>query len=340
MLNRINALYDFIASFLILLLCFTFLSACDLFNDESGFEQEPGPILFISDESGTEQLYSLAPDGTDVRQLTSDPGFPITDAVWSPDGSRIVLVSSVGGDRTYGPALYIVNADGTGRRKLFRGGNSPNSASGQHPVWSPDGRQLVFQRLLVPEALGIYAVFMVNVDGTGLKSFGDVKEDFPRVVTDWSQDGATLLGHTIDPTARDSAGRATVYDYVTTWNVAGDSLFAFGGEIGEGYTWPVWSSSNQAIALRILRDRTFELYRASATGTDLVQLTNDEFDFIIPVAWSPDDKHILAKGTIRNQNRRFRDHIVMVDASRNEVLDLSPFSEEFHNRPTSWLAIE
>jgi len=68
-----------------------------------------GPLLFVSDSSGTMQLYSMKLDGTDVKQLTDDPDFPITDAKWSPDGNKIALTSPMGRN---GATIFIVNADG------------------------------------------------------------------------------------------------------------------------------------------------------------------------------------------------------------------------------------
>lgn len=63
------------------------LGACDLFRggDNGVSANRLGPILFVSDESGSSQLYSMQPSGFDVRQHTFDPEFEIADAVWSPD---------------------------------------------------------------------------------------------------------------------------------------------------------------------------------------------------------------------------------------------------------------
>jgi TolB protein len=54
---------------------------------------------------------------------------------WSPDRFRLVFES-----RRHGRApLYIINADGTGERRLTR-----NGADDTHPAWSPDGSTIVF----------------------------------------------------------------------------------------------------------------------------------------------------------------------------------------------------
>lgn len=66
-----------------------------------GFPTKAGPILFISDKSGTSQLYSMNEDGSNVQQLTSESTFPILDAKWSPDGSKIAVVSLTGDETAY-----------------------------------------------------------------------------------------------------------------------------------------------------------------------------------------------------------------------------------------------
>ena len=54
--------------------------------------------------------------------------------VWSPDGSQIAFTRYVdrGGENT-NFSIYVVNADGTGLRRLTRG---PYDSS---PAWQPSG---------------------------------------------------------------------------------------------------------------------------------------------------------------------------------------------------------
>ena len=64
---------------------------------------------------------------------------------WAPDGKRIAFVSSKAGL----PALWIMNANGTGRRAVEL--PEPPSNAGDDwpytvlfPAWSPDGRTIAF----------------------------------------------------------------------------------------------------------------------------------------------------------------------------------------------------
>ena len=51
-------------------------------------------IAYLSSESGTSQLWSMLPDGSDRRQLTHDD-IDIEDYKFSPDGKKVILVKSL-----------------------------------------------------------------------------------------------------------------------------------------------------------------------------------------------------------------------------------------------------
>jgi TolB protein len=106
----------------------------------------PGPdpirIAFTSDRDGDRDIWSMAPDGSDLRQFTDHPGED-RSPVWSPDGDEILFVS----DRDGQPELYVKNADSTGgaARKLI-GGEIPspqNRPDWYRPATSPDAIELV-----------------------------------------------------------------------------------------------------------------------------------------------------------------------------------------------------
>lgn len=75
--------------------------------------------------------------------------------------SKLAFISSTrfccGDIRNY---LYVVNADGTGQRRLGR-----EHAGLATPAWSPDGRAIAFQTRQRPQ--GHTSVNVINADGTG-----------------------------------------------------------------------------------------------------------------------------------------------------------------------------
>jgi TolB protein len=83
-------------------------------------------ILFTSFRTGDFEIYTVRPDGSDVRQLTQDHGND-AHAIWSPDGKSILFTTSRtgwkdemwlgGGGQAYGE-IAVMRQDGTHVRQL------------------------------------------------------------------------------------------------------------------------------------------------------------------------------------------------------------------------------
>src|SRR6185503_14030408 len=58
---------------------------------------------------------------------------------WSPDGKRIAFYSTRSGSFE----IWLINADGTGLRRLTEMGND----KAFNPVWTPDGKKLSFANI-------------------------------------------------------------------------------------------------------------------------------------------------------------------------------------------------
>jgi dipeptidyl aminopeptidase/acylaminoacyl peptidase len=82
------------------------------------------------------QLYVMRDDGTEVRQIT-EGGNPFY-ARFSPDGRQVAYADGTSEERR---GIWIVNADGTDRRKIVATGKAASS-----PCWSPDGQRLAVGR--------------------------------------------------------------------------------------------------------------------------------------------------------------------------------------------------
>jgi Tol biopolymer transport system component len=128
-------------------------------------------------------VYVLRTNGSGTRKIApccTSPGS------WSPKGNQILFSSRPSFD--VHSTLWVVHSDGSGLRRLpiptsFCGGptSDPDARGCADPVWSPDGRKIVF-RLTTPGFGEGGDLYTINSDGTGLTQVthdGDV--EFP----DW-----------------------------------------------------------------------------------------------------------------------------------------------------------
>lgn len=98
----------------------------------------PYPLL-------SEEIETVGPTGADSVRLVGGEGEGVTQPhggrpAWSPDGSLLAFTGSFG---EYSPVIYVVSADGGRPRLVSKAGPLSD------PIFSPDGRSLVFSALRV-----------------------------------------------------------------------------------------------------------------------------------------------------------------------------------------------
>jgi dipeptidyl aminopeptidase/acylaminoacyl peptidase len=112
----------------------------------------PGYIIYRAPKAGRDGLWKLANDGTPTEVWNGVEGRIAAGAAIAPDGERIAL-SVQRGERAQ---LYVMNADGTGTRRVAEGLDLRGA-----PAWSPDGRWLA----VAADRDGEPRVFKIPVDG-------------------------------------------------------------------------------------------------------------------------------------------------------------------------------
>jgi Tol biopolymer transport system component len=127
-------------------------------------------IAFQSDRENGYGIYTMNPDGSNVRRITNDTVQNGT-AAWSPDGKKIVYVSRRNGQSS----LYTMNIDGTNQRYLAN-----TDKKGSWPAWSPDGRHIAFTTNI--------AVHIIDADGTNERKLLEGNLRRPT----WSPDGKQI----------------------------------------------------------------------------------------------------------------------------------------------------
>jgi TolB protein len=176
-------------------------------DDTPDWASDGSTLLFLRcPRNGACGVYTTRPDGTHVTRVS--PPCPAgarapkceddTSPSFSRDGQFIAYGSYTGGD---GNAIVVVNRRGLGRRTVVARRSGVEVID---PQFSPDGKRIVF----VQHNFGIapkegFAVFVVDVDGTGLRRLTPWTlgaGDGP----DWSPDGKWILFRSDTPRVRQS----------------------------------------------------------------------------------------------------------------------------------------
>ena len=102
-------------------------------------------------------LYVVSSSGRGLHKLVDrGGGFP----AWSPDGRQLAFLRAVlNADGSNGPAIYVVDRDGSNERRLT------TSYTAQDPSWSPDSSMIAFDRTVTSESERDIAV--IARDGSG-----------------------------------------------------------------------------------------------------------------------------------------------------------------------------
>jgi TolB protein len=250
----------------------------------------PGPngrIAFDSARSGgTQNIFTVRPDGSDVRQLTfftADQGSAFWPA-WSPDGRSIAFERGSAGPTR----VFLMNADGSGQHLLF---SEDAGLDDLRPSFSPDGSRVVFSRCDFPgEECAIYAV---KTNGRGLNAITHFNQsvsvfDLHPV---YSPDGASIAFTSFN------RGGVQVAAYLVSAHGTGlrivtpTALQAFD---------PSWSPDGQKLAFwsNCCNPQNSEIWTVRPDGSGVQQLTfpGAEHDFA-PVYSPQGDKIAFERHT-------------------------------------------
>ena len=192
------------------------------------------------------EIYTMLPDGTDVRQITDKKGRD-QKPTWSSDGVKLVWMhgdgqvwvhdfetgrqrmvvnipggvdsavvwSPDGSKLAYSKAtpdgkeadIYVMKADGTNQNNLT---NTP-SVEEWEVTWSPDGSKLAYTRHTWPTTReNLSDIYVMNTDGTNRDNLTDtMPEGMGAGNPNWSPDGKKIAF--LGGPSEDAPGRSGIY---------------------------------------------------------------------------------------------------------------------------------
>jgi Tol biopolymer transport system component len=244
---------------------------------------------------------------------------------WSPDGKRIVLVSS----RHGGMKLHVISTDssshGSDMRQLTFGNDEDDT-----PAWSPDGKQIAF----ISVRNDVSQLCVINADGSNARQLTHGKAE--NIHPTWSPDSQRILFNTTQFVAVTAAdGRDVASDNkvigeqidkrmdLATIRPDGTNL----GRIttGGGYTYASFSPDGKSILHRRVDGAKSQIWIMNADGSGDHNISGEGTLDGWP-AWSNDGGRVVFS---RRVNDRFQ--LFVMNRDGTSLMQLTDAAGEFVN---------
>lgn len=286
-----------------------------------------GFILFTTDRdnpsnagicTNCEDIYVMAPDGTNPTRLTHGGGAPSDAAAYNSGGAdwshskKLIAFHSNRVDRI--PQIHLMNVDGTEQQLVV---SLPGGAA--FPSFSQSGNELCFHGQTSPRD-----IYIVNLDGTGVTNLtspglpGQPGANGDNIRCDWSAKGNAIAF----TSNRDDNQEIYAMD------ADGTGLRRLTNAAGSDAN-PAFSPKGDLIAFESNRDGTPEIYVMNADGTDPERLTNFTAEptpsnvSVSKPTWSPAGDRIAFHRRVGPQGKRGHLEIYTMNADGTNVSQIT-----------------
>ena len=292
-----------------------------------------------TDAAGANALYSIAPDGIHILQLSAEPA-AVSFPRWSPSGDRIAyIVGATGAQATLRVYSFATSAASTVSSHVLASAEGPTTA------WSPDGSRIAF---------------IESTDGGHVRVF-DFKQNKVRdtpddaaTAVDWSRrDELAIVAPAGESTrvytmGADGKGKHQLpggdkVNGAPAWSIDGKTLAFWGGSslqlsqrsvfvyatssaqtktIGPG-TNASWSNDGRLAFSRSVNagaSGALDIYATGVGGVSPARLTQSITQIRWP-SWSPDAKSIVYLSAA-DPSTTFLCTVIVAE-TKNECLDLT-----------------
>jgi Tol biopolymer transport system component len=249
-----------------------------------------GSIAFMMDVGSGFQLYTVRPNGHNLRQITALEG----DAVvpdWSRDGRRIVF--EYDHPNGNGCSIDLINADGSGLVDL----TGQRTGCEQNPSFTPDGRHIVFVAQRCDSCS--QGIWNMNLHGRNRHMIQQTPTGLHAIDPNVSPDGSTLAFVAQKPNER-----GALY-LVDTDGTDLRRIVPFSFSLGTRYD---WAPDGKRLVFTTNGSETSNVATVRPDGSGLTYLTDSRSPDVSfgGAAYSPDGHSIVFRQVNQGESAYFR----------------------------------